>query len=93
MALNIEREEKRLFKNKTVRLPEDVIEKLEKIASEKNISFNKVILKIIEYGIDDVQCLCLNQRELKYIYQNGITMLTNISELDYLFIFLNICFL
>ena len=55
MALNIEREEKRLFKNKTVRLPEDVIEKLKKIASEKNISFNKVILKIIEYGIDDVQ--------------------------------------
>lgn len=55
MALNIEKEEKRLYKNKTVRLPEDVIEKLEKIASEKNISFNKVILKIIEYGIDDVQ--------------------------------------
>lgn len=55
MALNIEREEKRLFQNKTVRLPEDVIEKIEKIASEKNISFSKVILKIIEYGIDDVQ--------------------------------------
>lgn len=55
MALNIEREEKRLFKNKTVRLPEDIIAKLDKIASEKNISFNKVILKIIEYGIDDVQ--------------------------------------
>lgn len=55
MALNIEREEKRLFKNKTVRLPEDVIEKLEKIASEKNISFNKLVLKIIEYGINDVQ--------------------------------------
>lgn len=55
MALNIEREEKRIFKNKTVRLPEDIISKLEKIASDKNISFNKVILKIIEYGIDDVQ--------------------------------------
>lgn len=55
MALNIEREEKRLFKNKTVRLPEDVIDKLENIAREKNISFNKVILKIIEYGINDVQ--------------------------------------
>lgn len=55
MALNIEKEEKRIFHNKTIRLPEDIIAKLEKIASEKNISFNKVILKIIEYGIDDVQ--------------------------------------
>lgn len=55
MALNIEKEEKRIFYNKTIRLPEDIIEKLEKIASDKNISFNKVILKIIEYGIDDVQ--------------------------------------
>jgi len=55
MALNIEREEKRIFHNKTIRLPEDVIAKLEKISSEKNISFNKLVLKIIEYGIDDVQ--------------------------------------
>lgn len=55
MALNIEREEKRIYKNKTVRLPEDLIEKLEKIASDKNISFNKLILKIIEYGINEVQ--------------------------------------
>lgn len=55
MALNIKKEEKRLYKNKTVRLPEDLIERLEKISSEKNISFNKLVLKIIEYGIDDVQ--------------------------------------
>ena len=55
MALNIEKEEKRIFYNKTVRLPEDIIQKIDKIASEKNISFNKVVLKIIEYGIDDVQ--------------------------------------
>lgn len=55
MALNIEKEEKRIFKNKTIRLPEDLIERLEKISSEKNISFNKLVLKIIEYGIDDVQ--------------------------------------
>lgn len=55
MALNIDREEKRIFHNKTIRLPEDVISKLEKIASEKNISFNKLVLKIIEYGIDEVQ--------------------------------------
>lgn len=55
MALNIEREEKKLYKNKTIRLPEDMIERLEKIANEKNISFNKLILKIIEYGINDVR--------------------------------------
>lgn len=55
MALNIEKEEKKIFHNKTIRLPEDIIEKLEKISSEKNISFNKLILKLIEYGINDVQ--------------------------------------
>jgi len=55
MALNIEKEEKRIFHNRTIRLPEDIISQIEKIASDKNISFNKVILKILEYGIKDVQ--------------------------------------
>ncbi len=55
MALKIEKEEKRIFHNKTIRLPEDIIKQLETIASEKNISFNKLVLKIIEYGINDVQ--------------------------------------
>ena len=50
MALNIQKEEKRIFHNKTVRLPEDVIAQVDKIASNKNISFNKVILYLVEYA-------------------------------------------
>lgn len=55
MPLHIEKEEKKLYKNKTVRLPEEIIEQLETIAMNKNISFNKLVLKIIEYGIKEIQ--------------------------------------
>ena len=55
MGLKIQREEKRIFHNKTVRLPEDVIEKLNKIAFEKNITFNKVVLHVIEYGLNNIE--------------------------------------
>lgn len=55
MALNIKKEEKRIFHNKTVRLPEEVIAQVDKIASNKNISFNKVILYLVEYALKDVE--------------------------------------
>lgn len=55
MGLKIKREEKRIFHNKTVRLPEDIIDKLNKIAFEKNLTFNKVVLNIIEYGLDNIE--------------------------------------
>lgn len=55
MGLKIEREEKRIFHNKTVRLPEDVLEKLNKIAFEKNLTFNKVVLQLIEYSLNNIE--------------------------------------
>ena len=55
MPLKFDREEKRIFHNKTVRLPEDVIKKVDKIVSDKNISFNKVILQLVEYALKDVE--------------------------------------
>ncbi len=55
MALNIEKEEKKIYKNKTIRLSEDLITRLDTIASQKNISFNKLVEKIIEYGINEVK--------------------------------------
>lgn len=55
MGLKIEKEEKRIFHNKTVRLPEDVLEKLNKIAFEKNLTFNKVVLQLIEYSLDNIE--------------------------------------
>lgn len=55
MSLNIEKEEKRIFKNTTIRLPIDVIDKINNIANEKNISCNKVMLYLIEYALNDVK--------------------------------------
>lgn len=55
MSLNIPKEEKRIFHNKTIRLLEDVIAEVEKICSDKNISFNKVILQLVEYALKDVE--------------------------------------
>lgn len=55
MSLNIPKEEKRISYNKTVRLPDEVIKQIEKIASDRNISFNKVVLQLIEYALKDVE--------------------------------------
>lgn len=55
MALKIKREKERIFYNKTVRLPEDVIKQIDKIAGDKNISFNKVVLQLVEYALKDVR--------------------------------------
>ncbi len=41
--------------NKTIRLPEDIIEKVENIANENNISFNRVILEMIEFSLDNMK--------------------------------------
>jgi predicted transcriptional regulator len=41
--------------NKTIRLPEDIIEKVEKIANENDISFNRVILEMIEFSLDNMK--------------------------------------
>lgn len=41
--------------NKTIRLPEDIIEKVEKIADENDISFNRVILEMIKFSLDNMK--------------------------------------
>ncbi len=41
--------------NKTIRLPENIIEQVEKIADENNISFNRVILEMIEFSLDNMK--------------------------------------
>lgn len=55
MPLNIEREEKHIFHNKTIRMSEEIIEQIDKLASEKNLSFNKVVIYLIEYALKDVK--------------------------------------
>ena len=41
--------------NKTIRLPEDIIDKVEKIAHDNDISFNKVILEMIKFSLDNMK--------------------------------------
>lgn len=41
--------------NKTIRLPENIITKVEQIANENNISFNRVILEMIEFSLDNMK--------------------------------------
>ena len=41
--------------NKTIRLPDELIEKLNKIAADKEISFNLLVHQCIEYALDDMQ--------------------------------------
>lgn len=41
--------------NKTIRMPDDLIEQLEEIASLENISFNQLVVQCCEYAIKDLQ--------------------------------------
>ena len=41
--------------NKTIRLPENVINKLEKISARENVSFNRIVLEMIEFALDNME--------------------------------------
>ncbi len=38
--------------NKTIRMPDPLIEKLEKLAAQNDISFNQLVIQCCEYAID-----------------------------------------
>ncbi len=40
--------------NKTIRLPENIINQLEILAQNHNVSFNKVVLEMIEFALDNM---------------------------------------
>lgn len=41
--------------NRTIRMPDDLIEKLGKIAAEKDISFNQLVIQCCEYALDNLK--------------------------------------
>lgn len=41
--------------NKTVRLPNDLIERLEVLANDKNLSFSGVVIQCCEYALDNIK--------------------------------------
>ena len=40
------------YENKSLRLPKDLIDKVQQLASENNLSFDKVVIQCIEYTLE-----------------------------------------
>jgi len=43
------------FENKSLRLPKELIDKVQSLATEYNTSFNKVVIQCIEYALNDMK--------------------------------------
>ncbi len=41
--------------NKTIRMPDNLIEKLEKLAAEHDVSFNQLVIQCCEYALDNMK--------------------------------------
>lgn len=41
--------------NRTVRMPDTLIERISQIAAEQDISFNQVVIQCCEYAIDNLR--------------------------------------
>ena len=41
--------------NKTIRMPDPLIEKLEKLAAKHDISFNQLVVQCCEYALDNMK--------------------------------------
>lgn len=41
--------------NKTIRMPDSLIEKLEKLAAENDISFNQLVIQCCKYAIENLK--------------------------------------
>ncbi len=40
--------------NRTIRMPDTLIEKISKIANEQDVSFNQVVVQCCEYALDNI---------------------------------------
>ena len=41
--------------NKTIRMPNELIDKLEKLATSNDISFNQLVVQCCEYALENLQ--------------------------------------
>ena len=41
--------------NKTIRMPDELINKLQTIADQNNISFNRLVIQCCEYALNDME--------------------------------------
>lgn len=43
------------YSNKTFRMPNDLIEELEKLAQEKQVSLNQLVIQCCKYALDNLE--------------------------------------
>jgi len=43
------------YENKSLRLPKDLIDKVQNLANENSLSFNKVVIQCIEYALANME--------------------------------------
>lgn len=43
------------YENKSLRLPTDIIEKVQALADAHNLSFNKVVIQCIDYALENMK--------------------------------------
>ena len=41
--------------SKTLRLPEDIVDEIKKISDKKNLSFNKVVIEFLKFGLENFE--------------------------------------
>ncbi len=52
--------------SKTLRLPDNVIEDVQKLANNKNLSFNKTVIALLKYSLEN-----LDEGDKKLLEKNG----------------------
>ena len=52
--------------SKTLRLPEDIVDNVQNLANLKNLSFNRIVISLLEFGLsnlDEKDCLELKRMQ------------------------------
>lgn len=44
------------YENKSLRLPKELINQVQTLADDNNMSFNKVVIQCIEYALQSMDC-------------------------------------
>ena len=52
--------------SKTLRLPDNVIEDVQKLADNKNLSFNRTVIALLKYSLEN-----LDESDKKILEKNG----------------------
>lgn len=52
--------------SKTLRLPDNVVEDVQKLADNKNLSFNRTVIALLKYSLEN-----LDESDKKILEENG----------------------